>query len=193
MSTMSADSDMSPSKFLSSAKEAIQGGKGLPPVHLWNPPLCGDLDMRIARDGTWYYQGSAINRSSLVRLFSTILRHDDDGCFYLVTPVEKWRIQVEVAPFIAIAVEKNEREGKQILSFVTNVGDSVTADAQHPIRVEVDPKSDEPSPFIVIRDGLEAKLSRSVFYQLADMAEEKDLNGQPTYGVESTGQFFALA
>ena len=190
---MSADTDISPSKFLSSAKEAIQEGKGLPPVHLWNPPLCGDLDMRIARDGTWYYQGSAINRSSLVRLFSTILRHDDDGCFYLVTPVEKWRIQVEVAPFIAIAVEKNEREGKQILSFVTNVGDSVTADAQHPIRVEVDPKSDEPSPFIVIRDGLEAKLSRSVFYQLADIAEEKDLNGQPTYGVESTGQFFALA
>ena len=193
MNIMPADSDMPPSTFLDSAKEAIQQGKGLPPVHLWNPPLCGDLDMRIASDGAWYYQGSPINRSSLVRLFSTILRHDDDGCFYLVTPVEKWRIQVEAAPFIAIAVEKNELEGKQALNFVTNVGDSVRADAQHPIRVEVDPNSDEPSPFIVIRDGLEAKLSRSVFYQLADMAEEKDLNGQPTYGVESTGQFFALA
>jgi hypothetical protein len=190
---MPADSENPPSKLLDSAKMAVQQGKGLPPVHLWNPPLCGDLDMRIATDGTWYYQGSPINRSSLVRLFSTILRHDDDGCFYLVTPVEKWRIQVEAAPFIAIAVEKDESEGEQTLSFVTNVGDSVTANAQHPIRVDVDPNSGEPSPFILIRDGLEAKLSRSVFYQLANMAEEKNLNGQPTFGVESTGQFFALA
>ncbi|MBL4607288.1 MAG: DUF1285 domain-containing protein [Pseudomonadales bacterium] len=190
---MPAGSNLPSSKFLDSAKGAIQPGKGLPPVHLWNPPLCGDLDMRIAKDGVWLYQGSAINRSSLVRLFSTILRRDEDGCFYLVTPVEKWRIEVESAPFVAIAVEKNEQEGEPTLNFVTNVGDTVTASSEHPIRVEINPDSDEPSPFIHIRDGLEAKISRSVFYQLANMAHEKDLNGQSIFGVESAGQFFSLS
>ena len=190
---MPADSERLPSKLLSSAKGAVHPSQSLPPVHSWNPPLCGDLDMRIAKDGTWYYQGSPINRSSLVRLFSTILRRDEDGCFYLVTPVEKWRIQVEEAPFIAVSFEKKIIEGKQVLSFVTNVGDSVIADVQHPIRVEVDPDNGEPSPYIRIRDGLEAMLSRNVFYHLANIAQEKVMNGQATMGVESNGEFFALA
>ena len=190
---MSTDAESSSPKFLDSAEKIIKKSKGLPPVKTWNPPLSGDLDMRISRDGTWYYEGSPINRSALVRMFSRILRIDDDACFYLVTPVEKWRIQVESAPFIAIAVEKKECDKGQTLYFVTNVGESVVADIAHPIWVEVNPLTGEPSPFIHVRDGLDAMLSRSVFYQLADMAIEKNLNGQAVMGIESAGEFFALA
>ncbi len=177
--------------LIKSAEQAIKTSRGLPPIHLWHPPLSGDLDMRIARDGQWYYQGSSINRIALVRLFSTILRREDDD-YYLVTPVEKWRIQVDLAPFIAISLKVEHDARGQTLTFATNVGDSVIADAQHPLRVEVNPENDEPKPFVLVRNGLEALVSRNVFYQLVENAQERQVNKRQVLGVESAGQFFVL-
>jgi len=145
----------------------LQVGRGLPPVHLWNPPHCGEIDIRIGRDGRWRHEGSPIGRDALVRLFSTVLRKDADG-FYLVTPVEKLKIVVEDAPFIAVQVDR-VGEG---LRFLTNVGDQVEAGPEHPIRVETDPTTGEPAPYILVRDALEARLTRPVFYELVELAEE---------------------
>jgi hypothetical protein len=151
------------------AMAADAAARGLPPVHLWNPPNCGDIDIRITRDGRWIHEGAPIVREALVRLFSTILRRDPDG-FYLVTPVEKLRLQVEDAPFLAVRMD----QVKGGLRFVTNVGDSVVAGADHPLRVETDPASGEPAPYVHVRAGLEARLTRPVFYELAALADERD-------------------
>jgi hypothetical protein len=163
------------------------GGNRLPPVHTWHPPLSGDIAIRIARDGTWYHEGERMTRHALVRLFSTILRRDGDE-FFLVTPVEKWRITVEDVPFIAIDCEAAGSGEDQQLVFVTNVDDRVPCDAQHPLRVVTDPVTGEPSPYVMVRDGLEARLARSVFYRLVDRAVER---GGVT-GVYSGGAFFPL-
>ena len=154
---------------LAAAAQKAQTGKGLPPVHLWNPPHCGNIDMRIARDGTWFYQGTPIGRPALVKLFSTILRHDDDG-YVLVTPVEKVGITVDDAPFVAVDFQ---RQGDDLI-FETNVGDRVTADAAHPIRVTRDPATGEPSPYVLVRDRLEALIDRKSFYRLVDLGEVAD-------------------
>lgn len=167
-------------------------GRKLPPVDHWNPPLSGDMDMRISRDGVWYHEGRAIQRDSLVRLFSTILRRDNDGEYYLLTPVEKWRIQVDDAPFLAVLMEVQGRGEEQILIFQTNVGDRVVAGAEHAIEVEYDKPDDEPAPYIHIRGRLRALISRSVFWELAELAVEKTINGQSCYGVYSQGLFFVL-
>ena len=143
--------------------------RGLPPVHLWNPPNCGDIDIGIKRDGRWIHEGRPIERDALVRLFSTILRRDPDG-FYLVTPVEKLHLTVEDAPFVAVRVD---RIG-ETLRFLTNVGDTVEAGGDHRLRVETDSVSREPAPYLHVRAGLEARLARPVFYELAAMAEEQD-------------------
>lgn len=178
-------------KLFESAEQAIKSSRGLPPLHLWNPPLNGDLDMRIARDGQWFYQGTAITRSALVRLFSTILRREGDE-YFLVTPVEKWRIKVELVPFVVLFMEVDRDERGQLLRFVTNVGDSVVADAQHPLRVDIHPVRAEPKPFIAVRDGLDALINRAVFYQLVELAQERIIGEQTVQGVESAGQFFIL-
>ena len=170
------------------ARLGVGPGKPKPPVDKWNPPFCGDMDMRIARDGTWYYLGSPIGRQPMVRLFASVLRRDEDGCHYLVTPVEKLRIKVDDRPFVA--VELAAENG--LLAFRTNVDDVVTADAAHPIMVEIDPESDEPTPSILVRDRLEALISRSVFYELVEMAEVRRLDGRDILGVESAGQFFPI-
>ncbi len=159
-------------------------GRKLPPVDKWNPPYCGPIPMRITRDGTWHYMGTPIGRSAMVRLFSTILRREADGSHVLVTPVERVGIEVEDAPFIAVSVEVKDGA----LTFLTNVGDAVTADADHPIRVVEDAATGEPSPYVRVRGGLEARLARPVFYELADMAEERD----GVMGVWSAGVFFRL-
>lgn len=166
---------------------------GLPPVHTWNPPFCGDMDMVIRRDGSWYYMGSPIERASMVRLFSTIMRHDDDDCYYLVTPVEKVRIQVEDAPFVAIAVDVAGEGQNQVLTFTTNTGDTVRLDSEHPFRVELDPVSAEPSPYVLVRDRLEALIHRNVFYQLADMADIQSMESTDWYGIWSDGVFHRIA
>ncbi|MCG8494021.1 MAG: DUF1285 domain-containing protein [Sneathiellales bacterium] len=161
-----------------------------PPVHLWNPDYCGELDIRIARDGTWFYMGSPIGRKPLVKLFSSVLRYDEDGKFYLVTPVEKIGIQVDDAPLVAVEMFK-EGEGKdQVLSFRTHVDDFVIVDEDHPLRLTIDPENNEPSPYVTIRSNLEALIVRSVFYDLVELAEEEQVDGQQRFGVWSSGRFF---
>jgi hypothetical protein len=162
-------------------------GRGLPPVHLWNPSHCGDIDIVIRRDGLWFHEGSPIGREPLVRLFSTVLRKDPDG-FHLVTPVEKMRITVEDAPFIAVRVD---RFG-EALRFLTNVGDEVEAGPDNAIRVDADPRTGEPRPYLHVRRGLEARIRRPVFYELVEMAKERDTPEGPRLGVWSNGAWFPV-
>ncbi|BCA30056.1 hypothetical protein FBY21_5635 [Pseudomonas sp. SLBN-26] len=166
-------------------------GKGLPPVHLWNPDFCGDIDMRIARDGTWYYLGSPIGRKPMVRLFSSIIRRDGDD-YFLVTPVEKVGITVEDAPFVAVSVEVSGEGERQVLRFVTHVEDEVEAGAEHPIRVVIDPVTQEPSPYVHVRANLEALIHRNVFYQLVELAVVREIDGRRWLGVWSGGEFFPI-
>lgn len=163
------------------------GSNTLPPLDDWKPPFSGDIDIRIARDGTWYHEGGRFGRESLVRLFSTILKREGDD-YFLVTPVEKWRLRVEDVPFVAIDFETlGEGRGQQLV-FVTNVDDRLLCDAAHPLRVEIDPANGEPSPYVEVRRGLEARLTRNVFYRLAGRAVEHD----GAIGVWSGGSFFTL-
>lgn len=171
--------------------EAGQDPKGLPPVHKWNPPYCGELDMEIRRNGQWFYMGTPIGRPALVKLFSTILRHDDDGYYYLVTPVEKVRIRVEDAPFLATQVERHEEGGVSYLRFTTQTGDVVVAGAEHPVWVSF--REDlEPSPYVHVRDRLDALISRNVYYQLVDWGQEVDIGGRQALAVESAGQRYII-
>ncbi|EHY78321.1 DUF1285 domain-containing protein [Pseudomonas kunmingensis] len=165
--------------------------KGLPPVHLWNPPFCGDLDMRIARDGTWHYQGSPIGRPAMVRLFSTVIRRDGED-YFLVTPVEKVGIQVEDAPFVAVRMEVSGQGEGQLLRFITNVEDEVEAGEEHPLRVITDPQTQEPAPYVHVRANLEALIHRNVFYQLVELAVPGEVDGQSWLGVWSGGKFFPI-
>jgi hypothetical protein len=186
---MSKDSVTSPSAegIAASARAARAKGKGLPPVHLWYPPFCGDLDMRIARDGTWFYLGTPIGRPELVRLFSTILRRDGDA-YFLVTPVEKVGITVDDAPFVAVDFESEGTGAAQTLRFETNVGDHVTAGPEHPIRVTRDPETGEPSPYVLVRANLEALIDRKSFYRLVDIGDRHE----GWFGLWSGGQFFPV-
>ncbi|HEY5071114.1 MAG TPA: DUF1285 domain-containing protein [Caulobacteraceae bacterium] len=167
-------------------------GRGLPPVHLWNPAHCGEIDIVIQRNGRWLHEGAPIGRPALVRLFSTVLRRDPDG-FHLVTPVEKLRIQVEDAPFVAVGLEATtDLAGEAVLTFTTNVGDQIEAGPDNQIRVETDPVTGEPRPYVHVRRGLEALIDRSVFYDLVEMASERDLGDGPFLGVSSGGVWFPL-
>lgn len=165
--------------------------RGLPPVHMWDPPFCGDLDMRIARDGTWFYLGTPIGRKELVRLFSTIIRRDADA-YFLVTPVEKVGITVDDAPFVAVDFEVSGAGRDQILTFTTNVDDTAAAGADHPIRVERDGQSGEPAPYVLIRANLEALIDRKSFYRLVDIGTHEVRDGEQWFGVWSAGEFFAI-
>lgn len=177
---------------LAQAASAARKGKGLPPVHLWNPPFCGDLDMRIARDGTWYYEGTPIGRPALVRLFASILKLEE-GRYYLVTPVEKVGITVEDAPFVAVDVQVSDAgSSQQTLSFETNVGDRAVAGKDHPLRVIRDAQTGEPSPYVMIRAGLEALIDRKTFYRLVDLGTHQDIEGASWFGLWSGGQFFPM-
>lgn len=169
--------------LLAYAGPAEGGGRGPPPVHLWHPAHCGEIDIRIARDGVWFHEGTPIARAALTRLFSTVLRRDPDG-YVLVTPGEKLSIRVEDAPFVAVRVDRTA-EG---LRFLTNVGDTVLADLDHVLRVETDADTGEPSPYLHVRAGLEARLTRPVFYDLVEMADERD----GALVVESGGAWFDL-
>lgn len=164
--------------------------KSLPPVHLWNPDFCGDIDMRIARDGTWFYMGTPIGRKRMVKLFSTVLRKDDDGKTYLVTPVEKIGITVDDAPFVAVEADAFGEGEDQTIVFRTNVDDEVVAGPDHPIRVEIDPATQEPSPYVMVRDGLEALIARPVFYQLVELGAEQVIDGVENPGSVEQGPIF---
>ena len=176
------------SKLEGVAEAAKQApGRGLPPVHLWNPAHSGEIDIVIGRDGRWRHEGAPIGREAMVRLFSTILRKDPDG-IWLVTPVEKLRITVEDAPFIAVRVDQAAGEdGRPVLRFVTNVGDEVEAGPDNPIRVETDARG-EPRPYVDVRRGLEALIARPVFYELVELATER----AGRLGVTSHGAWFEL-
>ena len=166
--------------------------KGLPPVHLWDTAFCGDIDMRIARDGTWYYMGTPIGRKPMVKLFSTIIRRDGDE-YFLITPVEKVGIKVDDAPFVAVALDVQGEGEQQVLRFITNVDDLIEAGPEHPVRVAIDPVTQEPSPYLRVRRNLEALIHRNVFYQLVELAQTRPIDGQLWFGVWSHGEFFPIA
>ena len=176
---------------IAASARAATKGRGIPPVHLWNPPHCGDLDIRISRDGTWFYMGTPIGRPELVRLFSTILRKDGDS-YVLVTPVEKVGITVEDAPFVAVDFELEGSGQAQTLTFTTNVADTVKAGPDAPIRIERDPKTGEPSPYVRIRANLDALIDRKSFYRLVDIGTSEIYQGKDWFGVWSGGQFFSI-
>ncbi len=183
--------DPGPSATTLAAAAGKAARRGPPPVHLWNPPFCGDLDMRIARDGTWFYLGTPIGRAPLVHLFSSILKREGDR-FYLVTPVEKVGITVDDAPFVAVDFTAENEGAEQQLTFTTQVEDSVVAGPEHPIRVERDPNTGEPSPYVMVRRGLEALIDRKSFYRLAELGCERVVDGTAQFGVWSGGTFFPL-
>jgi uncharacterized protein len=174
-----------------SAANAGSAGKGLPPVHLWNPPFCGDIDMRIASDGTWYYMGTPIGRPALVRLFSTILKRED-GKHFLVTPVEKVGIRVDDAPFLTVEMLREHDGRDRLLRFRTNVDDWVVCDQAHRLRFEVATDGGL-TPYLHVRADLWAKVTRALYYDLVDMGEERMVDGHPMFGVASAGEFFAMA
>jgi len=153
---------------------------------------CGDFSLRIGHDGTWYYHDSPIRRLALAKLFSTVLRREADGSYWLVTPAERGRILVEDVPFIAVEMDVQGCGRDQILSFRTNLDDRAEAGESHPLRVVTDPRTAEPSPYVMIRDGLEARLARPVFYQLVDLSVEETVGGTASFGVWSNGKFFPL-
>ncbi|WHZ35332.1 DUF1285 domain-containing protein [Sagittula sp. MA-2] len=172
---------------IAASARAAKKGKGLPPVHKWNPPFCGDLDMRIARDGTWFYLGTPIGRFELVRLFSSILRKDGDD-YFLVTPVEKVGITVDDAPFVAVDFTAEGSGETQVLTFHTHVGDTAVAGPDHPIRVTRDPETGEPSPYVLVRANLEALIDRKSFYRLVEIGAHHD----GWFGLWSSGEFFRI-
>ncbi len=166
----------------------VPKARGPAPVHLWNPPFCGDIDMRIAQDGTWFYMNSPIGRKPLVQLFASVLRRDADGKYYLVTPVEKVGIRVDDAPFTAVRM-RIEGEGKtQTLHFETNVEDAVTVDEAHPLRFAVEDGTDGLKPYVMVRAELEALVSRALFYDLAAAGMVED----GWFGVWSAGRFYPM-
>ncbi len=171
-------------------EKAARETDSLPPVHRWNPEFTGDLDIRIARDGCWYHEGDPIRRQALVRLFSTILLREGDE-YFLVTPVEKYRIRVDDAPFVAVDMECLEHEREQKLAFTTNVGTVVVAGPEHPLRVET-AAGGEPSPYLLVRDNLEALVHRNVFYRMVELGEHAQRDGKPWLAVRSSGEQFWL-
>lgn len=184
---MAEQKSVTPSAESLAASVRAAGAKGLPPVHLWNPPFCGDLDMRIARDGTWFYLGTPIGRFELARLFSTILRKDGDK-YFLVTPVEKVGITVDDAPFVAVDFEASGEGADQLLTFETNMGDQTIAGPEAPIRVERDPETGEPSPYVLVRSNLEALIDRKSFYRMVEIGSHHE----GWFGLWSGGAFFGI-
>jgi hypothetical protein len=169
-----------------------QATKGRPPVDKWHPPYCGDIGLRIARDGGWHYRGSPIARIGLVKLFASVLRRDADGRHYLVTPAEKVDVEVDDAPFLAVEMEIEGRELEQRLIFRTNVDDVVSADAEHPLRFEVEAGSGGLKPYLTVRGRLEALLTRALAFDLAQLAVAAGAGQAADLGLWSGGVFFAL-
>jgi uncharacterized protein len=167
-------------------------GKGPAPVQLWNPPYCGDIDMRIAADGTWFYQGTPIGRPALVRLFASILKREGEQ-YFLVTPVEKCGIVVEDAPFMAVEMQAGEGGAGRELRFRTNVNDWVACGPEHPLRFEPEVATGGLKPYVRVRSSLWAKVTRAVWYDLVELGEEREIGGTEMFGVASGGEFYAMA
>ena len=188
---MSRQNIVTPSAEGLAASARAAAGKGNPPVHLWDPPFCGDLDIRIARDGTWFYLGTPIGRFELVKLFSGILRKDGNK-YFLVTPVEKVGITVEDAPFVAVDYTVSGSGESQSLTFETQVGDFSVAGLENPIRVLHNPQTGEPSPYMHIRAGLEALIDRKSFYRLVELCTHSWQADGRWFGLWSGGTFFPV-
>ena len=167
-------------------------GKGPPLVHLWNPAFCGEIDMRIAADGTWFYQGTPIGRPALVKLFASILKREGEK-YFLVTPVEKCGITVDDAPFMAVELRIDDGAAGRQLCFRTNVDDWVACRPDHPLRFEPEATTGGLKPYLHIRRDLWAKVTRAVFYDLVDLGEAREVAGTLMFGVASAGQFYAMA
>ena len=165
--------------------------KGLPPVERWNPPFCGDLDMRIAADGTWYYLKTPIGRPALVKLFASVLKREDDK-YFLVTPVEKCGIQVDDAPFLAVEMNVEQRASGHVLHFRTNVDDWVACGPEHALRFETETGTGGLKPYLHVRRDLWAKVTRTLFFDLVELGEERDVASRLMFGVVSMGSFFAM-
>ncbi|PZU88805.1 MAG: DUF1285 domain-containing protein [Shinella sp.] len=179
--------------LIARAGEQTAGGKnGLPPVERWEPPFCGDIDMEIRADGTWFYMGTPIGRAPLVRLFSTVLRKDEDGKTYLVTPVEKVGIRVEDAPFVAVEMSVDVRDDGPVLVFRTNVGDVIEAGAAHPLRFIISGENQELKPYLHVRGRLEALVSRAVMYDLVELGEVLSVEGRDMFCLRSDGAVFPV-
>ena len=185
--------DESPTAALEAlVARAKHASDGLPPVEKWNPQFCGDLDIRIKRDGTWFYMGTPIGRAPLVRLFSTVLRKDKDGKTYLVTPVEKVGIEVEDAPFVAVEMNATGAGDEQVLTFRTNVGDLVESGPEHPLHFEIIGETDQLKPYVLVRGRLEALLARPVMYELIEHGEEIEVDGETMFALRSNGAVFPV-
>jgi uncharacterized protein len=178
------------------AAAKMSGEKGPPPVHLWNPPYCGEIDMRIAADGTWFYQKTPIGRPALVKLFASVLKREDER-FYVVTPVEKCGIVVDDAPFLAVELRikrgSDPNGHDQVLRFRTNVDDWIDGGPEHRLRFEPEADSGGLKPYVHVRRGLWAKVTRALYYDLVELGEERDVDGVAMFGVSSQGEFFAMA
>jgi len=178
---------------LQGLEASLRRAKGPPPVHLWNPPYCGDIGMRIAGDGTWFYAGSPIGRKPLVKLFASVLRKDDDGRTYLVTPAEKVLVTVEDAPFMAVEMEASGAGRERALRLRTNVDDWLACGPEHPLRFGRDPRTGGPKPYVLVRGRLEALFTRALYYDLVAMAGVETVHGTEQFGIWSGGAFFAMA
>ncbi len=181
---------MDKASFTGLAQLATEAAK--PPRAGAAPRDCGDFDIRIARDGSWFYRGSAIRRMALVRLFSRVLARDATGQYWLVTPAERGRIAVEDAPFVAVSLDVENPGAAQRLIFRTNVDEIVMLDAAHPLRIAEDGMTHTPVPYILVRDGLEARIARPVFYQFVELGREERRGGETVFGVWSNAKFFPL-
>jgi len=195
---------MSDSKDSEAVEIAVKGLKeaemasrsGLPPVDKWQPQHKHRIDMRIARDGSWHYQGDRISRAKLVKLFASILKREEDGSYHLVTPVEQAEITVEDVPFVCVAMQQAGEGVSQTLAYTTSVGDVVVAGLDHAIRFDIDPETDEPTPYVHIRGqgkcALEARINRAVYYDLVDLGSVHTVGGEDWYGVWSGNVFFKM-
>jgi uncharacterized protein len=178
---------------LGRAAKGPKGSKsGRPPVELWNPPFCGDLDMRIAADGTWFYLKTPIGRPSLVKLFASVLKREGDN-YYLVTPVEKCGIQVDDAPFLAVELNVEDGASGRVLNFRTNVDDWIACGPEHLLRFEPEEGTGGLKPYLHVRRDLWAKVTRALFFDLVELGEERDVDGAAMFGVSSRGMFFPMA
>jgi len=176
---------------LGSITQAVQSsGWGAPPVHLWNPPYCGEIDMRIGSDGTWYYQKTPIGRPALVKLFASILKREGER-YYLVTPVEKCGIAVDDAPFVAVEVNQHDSESGRVLRFRTNVDDEIVCGPDHSLRFEPQP-SGGLKPYLHVRRDLWALATRPVYYDLVELGEERTIDQSRWFGVSSLGDFYPM-
>ena len=169
-----------------------QQKNSLPPVDKWNPKFCGDIDMKIMRNGKWFYMGTEIKRPAMVKLFSGILRLDSDNFYYLVTPVEKVRISVEDAPFIATSLISENKDNINHLYFITNVNEKILLTKNNPLEIKINSITEEPSPYIFVRKNLKALISRSVFYELIELATKKNIDGKDCLVLASAGEVFKL-